>query len=59
MRKGTNALDLIRLKSIELQRRRERRGDGHRKREREGEGGGEKGSINRSCADWPESIDAD
>jgi len=43
MRKGTNALDLIRLKSIELQRRRERRGDGHRKREREGEGGGREG----------------
>ena len=43
MRKGTNALDLIRLKSIELQRRRERRGDGHRKREREGEEGGEEG----------------
>ena len=53
MRKETNALDLIRLKSMELVRRRTRRTRRRTRRRRKSS------SINRSCADWPGSIDAD
>ena len=52
MRKETNALDLIRLKSMELVRRTRRTRRRTRRRRKSS-------SINRSCADWPGSIDAD